>query len=173
MSAARILAVSSGVVPLDARSRCGCMLRNRYSDAAYALGAVLAVDLMQRFSQRPMFVASQIGFAAGALMSAFAHGPWLYGTGRVVYVVHGASPRPGSSPTGPPPLEQTGCLRRWRSSTSDCSGRRPEAPSWRRGSRPPAPGGASCSDLPSSVSVGRSSRGGPCCRAQVSTRNRR
>jgi MFS family permease len=85
------LLASSGFEPLQSllshdlhATRFGIEVASSLSDATYALGAVLAVDLVQRFSQRPMFVASQIGFAAGALMSALAQGPWLYGTGRVI-----------------------------------------------------------------------------------------
>jgi MFS family permease len=85
------LLASSGVAPLQTllthdlhATRFGIELGSSLSDAGYALGAVIAVDLIQRFSQRPMFVATQIVFAVGGVLSATASGPWLYGAGRVI-----------------------------------------------------------------------------------------
>lgn len=85
------LIVSSGAQPLQPLllrdlhvSRLGLELGSSLSDAGYALGAVVAVDLVQRFSQRPLFIGSQIGFAAGAVLCAVAPNGLIFGVGRAV-----------------------------------------------------------------------------------------
>jgi MFS family permease len=83
------LIVASGSQPVDqiiSRDLHGTQfalsLSSSMSDAGYALGAVIAVDLVQRFSQRPMFVATQVAAAIGAAVAAAANGPLLFGVGR-------------------------------------------------------------------------------------------
>ncbi len=85
------LIVSSGAEPLQMilthdlhTSKLGLELASSLSDAGYALGAVIAVDLVQRFAQRRLFVGTQVAFALGAGLSAVAANGWTYGTGRVI-----------------------------------------------------------------------------------------
>jgi MFS family permease len=52
--------------------------------ACYAFGALLGGDLINRFSQRKLFLICEAGFVAGGLLAALAWGPWSYGAGRVL-----------------------------------------------------------------------------------------
>ena len=52
--------------------------------ACYAFGALLGGDLINRFSQRKLFLVCEAGFVAGSLLAALAWGPWSYGVGRVL-----------------------------------------------------------------------------------------
>lgn len=54
------------------------------STAGYAFGALLAGDLVQRFSQRRVFFACEAVFVVGWLLSAVCWGTVSYGTGRVL-----------------------------------------------------------------------------------------
>lgn len=85
------LIISSGSTPVDQiltkdlhASQLALTLSSSMSDAGYALGAVIAVDLVQRFQQRPMYIATQVVAAAGAALTAAAGDPWTYGVGRTV-----------------------------------------------------------------------------------------
>ncbi|MDQ6838591.1 MAG: MFS transporter [Actinomycetota bacterium] len=85
------LIVSSGFEPLQMvlthdlhTSRLTLELGSSLSDAGYALGAVVAVDLVQRFAQRRLFVYSQMAVVVGAAISAVAQSGWTYGTGRMI-----------------------------------------------------------------------------------------
>lgn len=52
--------------------------------ACYAFGALLGGDLINRFSQRKLFLVCEAAFVAGSLLAALAWGPWSYGAGRVL-----------------------------------------------------------------------------------------
>lgn len=54
------------------------------STAAYAFGALLGGDLVQRFRQRRMFLLCEALFIVGTLASATAHGMLPYGAGRIL-----------------------------------------------------------------------------------------
>jgi MFS family permease len=54
------------------------------STAGYAFGALAGGDLVQRFSQRPLFFACEALFALGCLASATGQGIVAYGAGRIV-----------------------------------------------------------------------------------------
>ncbi len=54
------------------------------STAGYAFGALLGGDLVQRFSQRPLFFACEALFVLGCIASAAGHGMVAYGAGRVL-----------------------------------------------------------------------------------------
>ena len=54
------------------------------STAGYAFGALIGGDLIQRFSQRPLFLACEALFVVGCLISAVGHGIVPYGAGRVI-----------------------------------------------------------------------------------------
>jgi predicted MFS family arabinose efflux permease len=54
------------------------------STAGYAFGALVGGDLVQRFSQRPLFFACEALFALGCLASAVGHGIVACGAGRIV-----------------------------------------------------------------------------------------
>ena len=85
------LVISSGSEPLQTvlthdlhMSRLSLELGSSLSDAGYALGAIVAVDLVQRLAQRRLFIVSQFAFAIGAGVSALAQNGLVYGTGRVI-----------------------------------------------------------------------------------------
>jgi len=54
------------------------------STAGYAFGALVGGDLVQRFSQRPLFFVCEALFVLGCLLSAAGHGIVAYGAGRVL-----------------------------------------------------------------------------------------
>ena len=85
------LIVSSGSDPVQTivthdlhASKLALGLASSLSDAGYALGAVIAVDLVQRFAQRRLFVATEAAFTVGAALSAASTGPWPFGAGRAI-----------------------------------------------------------------------------------------
>jgi MFS family permease len=85
------LIVSSGSQPVATivgrdlhASQLSLQLSSTLSDAGYALGAVIAVDLVQRLAQRRLFVTVQLAAAAGATLSAAAPDGWMFGAGRVI-----------------------------------------------------------------------------------------
>jgi MFS family permease len=54
------------------------------SVAGYAFGAMLGGDLVQRWPQRPLFLAVEVLFVLGSLLAAVAGGIVAYGAGRVL-----------------------------------------------------------------------------------------
>lgn len=62
----------------------GVQTAESLSNAGYAVGAVLAADLIQRLRLRHLFLACEALFVAGCLTVAAAPGVWVFGAGRVV-----------------------------------------------------------------------------------------
>ncbi|HJS85406.1 MAG TPA: MFS transporter [Acetobacteraceae bacterium] len=54
------------------------------STAGYAFGALVGGDLVQRFSQRPLFFACEALFVLGCVASAAGHGIVAFGAGRIL-----------------------------------------------------------------------------------------
>lgn len=65
-------------------SRTGTEIIAGLSTAGYAFGALLGGDLIQRFRQRLLFFICESLFVLASVAAAAAHGPALYGTGRVL-----------------------------------------------------------------------------------------
>ncbi|GLZ02811.1 hypothetical protein Acsp03_02780 [Actinomadura sp. NBRC 104412] len=62
----------------------GMQLAAGMSDAAYALGAVIAADLIQRVPARQVYLACEVAFVVGSLLAALAPGIVPFAVGHVL-----------------------------------------------------------------------------------------
>src|SRR5689334_7187327 len=62
----------------------GLQVANGLSNAAFAIGAVVAAQLLQRYVQRPLFTAYVATFVIGSICAAIAPSLPLFLVGRVM-----------------------------------------------------------------------------------------